>query len=221
MAAVLLAQANASVRAQLRRALDDAPEIELVTQVDQSEAVWRLLQEVRWDVLVSAGAFAQGPDAAEVLQRARAAGLAVRALILGTPDGDGLLCRLWRAGALGCIPEDAPASAIVAAVQAVAQGIPVWTPEEAAQAQRWWDEVGRRLEALTRREREVLALIAEGFTNRHIAERLVLSENTVETHVRNVLRKLQVARRLEAAMVYGREMLTSGESNITDSRDDR
>ncbi|MGQ9682785.1 MAG: response regulator transcription factor [Anaerolineae bacterium] len=72
-----------------------------------------------------------------------------------------------------------------------------------------------------RRERQVLALIAEALTNVRVAERLVLSENTVETHVRNVLRKLQVRRRLEAAMIYGREMLTFGEPKTTDSRDDR
>ena len=75
----------------------------------------------------------------------------MRALILGRPDGDGALCRLWRAGALGCIPEDAQASAIVAAVQALARGQPLWTADEIARAQRWWYKVGSRLESLTRR----------------------------------------------------------------------
>ncbi|MGQ9682783.1 MAG: hypothetical protein ACUVX9_09625 [Anaerolineae bacterium] len=134
MATVLLAHHDVTVRTRLRENLD--PVAVPLAEAHDGQAAWRLLQEVRWDVLVSAGTFAHGPDAAELLQRAQAAGILLRALVLATPDDDGALCRLWRAGALGCIPEDAPASAIVAAVQAVAQGIPVWTPEQAARAQR-------------------------------------------------------------------------------------
>ena len=58
---------------------------------------------------------------------------------------------------------------------------------------------GRRLPGITRREREVLALLAEGLTNRQIAERLVVSEHTVHRHVTNILRKLDLSSRTAAA----------------------
>jgi RNA polymerase sigma factor (sigma-70 family) len=153
------------------------------------------------------------PPGIEVLERVQEAELGVPVLTLGVPDDDGLLCRLWRAGALGCVAAEAAPQAIVEAVRAAAHGRSLWTPEQMARAQRWWDEAGCKLEALTQRERQVLELVAEGLSNRQIAERFSLSVNTVRTHLRNVLGKLRVSNRLEAAMFLVRETdinLTSG-----------
>ena len=67
------------------------------------------------------------------------------------------------------------------------------------------------LPALSAREREVLALVAGGATNRRVAERLVLSEHTVHRHVANILRKLDLPSRAAAAAVHAREMARTGD----------
>jgi len=94
----------------------------------------------------------------------------------------------------------------VEAVRTAARGRSLWTPEQIVQVQRWWDEVGSKLEALTERERQVLDLVADGLSNRQIAERLLLTENTVQTHVHHVLHKLAVRNRVEAAMVLAQRL---------------
>ncbi|RMF29608.1 MAG: LuxR family transcriptional regulator, partial [Chloroflexi bacterium] len=70
--------------------------------------------------------------------------------------------------------------------------------EQMARIRRWQEAVRQRWENLTAREREVLALVAEGMSNRHIATILGLSEHTVETHVGHLLSKLDISSRAEA-----------------------
>ena len=108
-----------------------------------------------------------------------------------------------RVGAAGYLTKDVPPAELIEAVLAVARGEPRIAP---AMASRMLADLGRGevppedpLERLSDREREVLALLAEGLRNREIAERLVISEPTVKTHVRHVLEKLRIRNRAEAA----------------------
>lgn len=221
MTTVLLAHGHPAVRGWIRDALVQAPNVEFVAEASEGEEVLSLIEEIRWHVVLVARTLSRRPHGIEIVERVQEAGLGVAVLILGVPDDDGLLCRLWRAGAAGCISEDAQSEVIVEAVRAAASGRPLWTPEQIARVECWWDEVGSRLKMLTLRERQVPVLVAEGLSNRQIALRLVLSENTVETHVRNVLNKLRVSRRLEAAMLAAREMnVNQPKPKITDSGDD-
>jgi DNA-binding NarL/FixJ family response regulator len=86
------------------------------------------------------------------------------------------------------------------AIRRAAQGEVLYTQEQLERARRWRQEVGERWESLTEREREVALLIAAGKSNKGIAEALTISEHTVETYVGNILRKLDVASRTEAAV---------------------
>jgi DNA-binding NarL/FixJ family response regulator len=103
-----------------------------------------------------------------------------------------------------------PASELVEAVLAAARGEPRIA---AAMAGRMLAELGDQpavpedpLGALSEREREVLTLLAEGLRNREIAERLLISEATVKTHVRHVLEKLRFRNRAEAAAFAARHL---------------
>ncbi len=110
-----------------------------------------------------------------------------------------------RAGATGYLLKTAPIEEIAAAVHATADGTPVFSPELAGHVmdldKAVLDEAvidDPEWESLTDREREVLRLLARGHTYDRIAEQLVVSPRTVETHVRNTLHKLQLTNRHEA-----------------------
>ncbi len=128
-------------------------------------------------------------------------------LVLTVSDEEPDLYAALRVGASGYLVKDMPPSELVEAVLAVARGEPRIA---AAMAGRMLAELGGRspdpLGALSEREREVLTLLAEGLRNREIAERLVISEATVKTHVRHVLEKLRFRNRAEAAAFAARHL---------------
>jgi DNA-binding NarL/FixJ family response regulator len=132
-------------------------------------------------------------------------------LVLTVSEEEPDLYAALRVGASGYLVKDMPPSELVEAVLAVARGEPRIA---AAMAGRMLAELGGRspdtpddpLGALSEREREVLTLLAEGLRNREIAERLVISEATVKTHVRHVLEKLRFRNRAEAAAFAARHL---------------
>ena len=109
-----------------------------------------------------------------------------------------------QAGALSCLLKDVDADALADALRKAAQGEAVLHPRIAARlmdAMRRGVEPGSdALRSLSQRERETLALVAEGLSNQMIAERLGIGEKTVKTHVSNVLGKLNVSDRTQAAV---------------------
>jgi DNA-binding NarL/FixJ family response regulator len=123
-------------------------------------------------------------------------------LMLTISDEEPDLYAALRVGAAGYLTKDVPPAELIEAVLAVARGEPRIAP---AMATRMLTEPDP-LEALSTRERDVLGLIAEGLRNREIAERLVISETTVKTHVRHVLEKLRIRNRAEAAAFAARHL---------------
>jgi DNA-binding NarL/FixJ family response regulator len=156
-------------------------------------------------------------DGVAVLRELRDRGARTRALVLTSAAEGALVTRAVQAGAAGFLYKDVDPDALVRAVRSVNDGHTLLAPE-AASAIVGSGAVGPAargstarspaiggIGALTRREREILAQLADGCSNREIARNLLVSEKTVKTHVSSILAKLGVADRTQAALLAVRQ----------------
>ncbi len=208
---VLLADDHPALRMGLRVLLDRAPDIAVVGEAGDGDAALALVAESLPDVVVLDCQLPgrDGVTVAAELQRRKSP---VRVLALSAYDDDRYLAGMAEAGAVGYLLKSEAPGQIVAAVQAVMRGAVLWMPEQLARIRRWQAEVAQRRESLTRREREVLRLIAGGLSNKEIAQQLSITVRTADFHVSNLLRKLGVLSRVEAA-VWAVENRESGIEN--------
>lgn len=133
-------------------------------------------------------------DGVEAIMAIRREHPDARILVLTTYDGDADVYRALQAGAMGYLLKDAGRDELVSAIRALSEGRRVVPPEVAA---RLAEHVSRP--RLTERELTVLRLVAEGKSNRAIAQELFVAEGTVKSHVNSILLKLSVSDRTQAA----------------------
>jgi DNA-binding NarL/FixJ family response regulator len=198
---VVIADDHPVFREGLQTVLADSPGLEVLAAVPDGAAAVAAATSLRPDVVLMD---LQMPGVGGVEATARIAtgvpGVAVVVLTM-TEDADTVFAAL-RAGARGYLLKEADAAEIARAVRAVAAGEAVFGPRVADQVLRFFASAGTvaatPFPQLTAREREVLALVAQGCDNAAIARRLFLSGKTVRNHVSACLAKLQVATRAEA-----------------------
>ena len=141
----------------------------------------------------------------EVCREVRARDPRIACLMLTSFGDDEALFDAIMAGAAGYLLKDIRGNDLIDAVRRVAAGDSLLDPSltgKVLERLRKGDEEDPRLKALSDQERRILALIAEGLTNRQIADRMHLAEKTVKNYVSNLLSKLGMSRRTEAAVFY-------------------
>ncbi|MEU3825157.1 response regulator [Streptomyces sp. SID486] len=198
---VLLVDDHQVVRRGLRTFLEVQDDIEVVGEAaDGAEGVDRA-EELRPDIVLM-DVKMPGLDGIGALRRLRELGNPARVLIVTSFTEQRTVVPALRAGACGYVYKDVDPDALAGAIRSVHAGHVLLQPEvaEALLSQEVTGGGQGRGSALTDREREVLALIADGRSNREIARALVLSEKTVKTHVSNILMKLDLADRTQAAL---------------------
>lgn len=200
---VLVADDQAVVRQGVVLLLSTADDMEVVAEASDGRSALRLALELRPDVAL-VDLRMPGLDGTEVTEQIVAAKTGVRVLVLTTYADDDAVMPALRAGAVGYLTKDVTSEALLAAVRDVAAGRTVLDP---AVQQRLVQmlvgepnagtattaraaDVPAEAGGLTRREAEVVRLVAQGLNNRQVAKELVVSEATVKTHLNHILAKL-------------------------------
>ncbi|WP_371097758.1 response regulator [Streptomyces sanglieri] len=198
---VLLVDDHQVVRRGLRTFLEIQDDIEVVGEAaDGAEGVART-EELRPDIVLM-DIKMPGTDGIEALRRLRELENPAKVLIVTSFTEQRTVVPALRAGASGYVYKDVDPDALAGAIRSVYAGHVLLQPEVAGAllAQEDSGSGTGRGSTLTEREREVLGLIADGRSNREIARALVLSEKTVKTHVSNILMKLDLSDRTQAAL---------------------
>ncbi|MET9110561.1 response regulator transcription factor [Streptomyces zhihengii] len=192
---LLLADDHPVVRAGLRAVLETEPGIDVVAEAATAEAAVARAGQGDVDVVLMDLQFGRGMNGAEATALITARPGAPRVVVVTTYDTDADTLPAIEAGATGYLLKDAPPEDLAAAVRTAAEGRTTLAPSVA-------DRLMNRLRtpgtALTRRETEVLALVAEGLSNHAVAGRLHLTEGTVKSHLARVYAKLGVDSRTSA-----------------------
>ena len=198
---IALVDDHAVVRRGLRSYLEAFPDLEIAGEASSGEAALERVQEWLPDVVVMDLLMPGGMDGIETTRRLRAISPHTQVVVLTAHSGDDRVLAALRAGAIGYARKEAEPEVLLAAIRSAARGQSALEP---ALANAVLQDLSGGMEAgetLTRREGEVLRLLGQGLTNRQIAEKLVLGEETIKSHVGNILAKLHLSHRAQA-MLY-------------------
>ena len=202
---VVLVDDHTLVREGIRTLLGLVEDLELVGEAASGQAAVQVVADTRPDVLLLDMRMPDG-DGLFVVEQLAQRGELPATLILTTFDDDAAAIEVVRAGARGFLLKDVTLDRLVSAVRALAAGETLIQPALTARAeQKLCEAAASRAAApdalpMTPREREVLRLLAAGYSNREIARALLLAEGTVKNHVSSILTKMCVRDRTRAVI---------------------
>ncbi|MBV9613891.1 MAG: response regulator transcription factor, partial [Ktedonobacteraceae bacterium] len=188
------------VRKGLQRVLEMYDDMRVIGEAGSGEEVLQHIEEWLPAVVVMDMLMPGGMDGAETIRRLHALAPNVRVVMLTSYSDDTRVVAALRAGAIGYVRKEAEPELLLASIRAAARGQSLLDPAVANVLLQELIHEGRHTPCLTEREQTVLRQLALGQTNREIAETLTITEETVKTHVGNILTKLQLAHRTQAAI---------------------
>jgi NarL family two-component system response regulator LiaR len=188
------------VRKGLRRVLEMYADMQVIGEAGSGEEALQHIEEWLPAVVVMDMLMPGGIDGAETIRRLQELAPNVRVVVLTSYADDTRVVAALRAGAIGYVRKEAEPELLLASIRAASRGQSLLDPAVANALMHEVMRQGRRTPGLTEREQTVLRQLALGQTNREIAGALTITEETVKTHVGNILTKLQLAHRTQAAI---------------------
>ncbi len=207
---VLITDDHAVVREGLRTLIKTEPGMAVVGEAADGVEAVKMACELKPDVILMDMAMPR-MDGLEAIQKIKEGCPEMRILVLTSFSDDETVFPAIKAGALGYLLKNTSPDRLLSSIREVYKGNPSMSPDIASKLM---GELQRKSnlpptdEPLTEREMDVLKLVAQGMTNQGIADQLVISEGTVRTHVSNILSKLHIANRTQAALYALREGYT-------------
>ena len=208
---VLIADDHLVVRQGIQALLATEPDVEVVGEAENGHEAVAQVERLQPDVILMDLVMPE-MDGIEAIRHITAHRPEARILVLTSFAADDQVFPAIKAGALGYLLKDSGPEELVSAIHQVHRGESSLHPTIARKLLQELSHPSERVptpEPLTEREVEVLKLVAQGQSNQEIAEQLVISEATARTHVSNILRKLHLASRTQAALYALREGLAS------------
>ena len=208
---LLIVDDHTIVRKGIKALLAETSNIQVVGEAGDGLEAVRLSKQLKPDVILM-DLLMPEMDGIEATRQIKAQLAEERVLVLTSFVGDDKVFPAIKAGAMGYLLKDSEPEDLITAIRKVNRGEPSLHPIVAKMV---LEELGQPVkqpltpEPLTQREVDSIRLVAQGLSNRQIAEQLVIGEATVRTHVGNVLNKLHLANRVQATLYALREGLTS------------
>ena len=182
----------------VRSIISKASDMQVVGEVQEGDQIKQKVAELKPDILLL-DLVMPNHNPTELEKWVREHYPETITLILTSHDRDSYLAGMMDAGAAGYLDKKMKANDLLAAIRRTARGEFLFDKEQIERARRWRENVTAKWESLSKREREVLHLLSEGHDNHTIANSLGISINTVEKHLKNIYKKLDVTSRTEAA----------------------
>jgi len=212
---VMLVDDHAIVRSGIRAYLEVLPDIQIIAEAESGTQAVKLAEQVAPDVVLMDLKMPE-MDGVEATWRGRLVSPRSQIIILTSYHEDSHIFPAIKAGALSYILKNIGPEELANAIRSASRGEATLSPKVASRLiGEWRDDRSDGMQdymQLTEREQEVLALIAEGLSNAEIAKKLVISEKTVKSHVSNILSKLHLADRTQAAVFAWREGIIKKEN---------
>jgi len=201
---ILVADDHAIFRDGLRKLLEGADDVQIVGEASNGVECTKMLAKLKPDILLLDLRMPE-KDGLGVLEEVNFDTLPTRVIVLTAAEDDRDVVRAMRLGARGVVLKQSASDLLVKSIRKVYEG-EIWLDNrmtaEVIDAFKKSSEAGQRREKplLSDREKEIVQLVAQGFRNREIGEKLFISEQTVKNHLHNIFDKLGVSDRLELAL---------------------
>jgi two-component system nitrate/nitrite response regulator NarL len=201
---ILVADDHAIFRDGLRKLLEGADDVQIIGEASNGVEATKMLAKLKPDILLLDLRMPE-KDGLGVLEEINFDSIQTRVIVLTAAEDDRDVVRAMRLGARGVVLKQSASDLLLKSIRKVADG-EIWLDNrmtaEVIDAFKKSAEAGQRREKplLSDREKEIVQLVAQGFRNREIGEKLFISEQTVKNHLHNIFDKLGVSDRLELAL---------------------
>ena len=198
MIRVLVVHQTRLISSIITRVLNEEEDIAVVAHATTTEEALRRLDETRCEIVLVAATLPEN-GALEVTKAVAEMDVPTKVLVIGLPKSKNAILQYVAAGASGYVLQEVTTERLLDHIRAASHDEAIISPDIAAALMEHVNELAQISTQLTPREREVLELIGDDYSNQQIADELYIEVGTVKNHVHNILKKLDVSSRHEAA----------------------